>query len=67
MNSTPKERKIVSAFTFATSLLGYLYAKHTSKDPVPLVMICGFLGAMAGETVASWMNNDGNNTPTPTA
>lgn len=65
MNQFSKERKIVSVFTFASSLIGYYYARHTQKDPVPIVMICGFFGAMAGETFAGWMSDDNDNTPKP--
>jgi hypothetical protein len=66
MNPYTREKKIVTALTFATSLVGYYYAKHIQKDPVPIVMICGFFGAMVGETITGWFNDDQDDTPKPT-
>jgi hypothetical protein len=46
-----KEKTIVSTVTFISSLLAYWYAKEAQKDPVPYVMMGGFLGAIIGETI----------------
>lgn len=47
-----KERTIVSACTMIGSLTAYYYAKHQTKDPAPLVMMGGFIGALLGEVVS---------------
>lgn len=47
-----KERTIVSAFAMLGSLTAYYYAKHHAKDPAPLIMIGGFMGALFGEAVS---------------
>lgn len=47
-----KERTIVSAFAMFGSLTAYYYAKHNAKDPAPLIMIGGFMGALFGEVVS---------------
>ena len=46
-----KEKTIVSTVTLAASLISYFYAKESSKDVVPYVMIGGFIGAVIGEVV----------------
>ena len=59
-----RERVIVSASTLVASLVTYFYAKHVEKDAVPYVMIGGFVGAFAGEVIASWLGGgDNDNDP----
>lgn len=60
-----KQKSIISTFTLLTSLTGYFYAKHTQKDPVPLVMVSGFFGAMLAEAIFNWFGNDDNRDDTP--
>lgn len=62
-----KERLIVSASTLVASLVTYFYAKHLEKDAVPYVMIGGFLGAFAGEVIASWLGGGDDNGPSGNA
>jgi hypothetical protein len=62
-----KERTIVSAFAMIGSLSAYYYAKYNSKDPAPLIMIGGFVGALVGEIVSQIVVknvNDENNQST---
>ncbi|MFZ5553544.1 MAG: hypothetical protein ACOZCO_10535 [Bacteroidota bacterium] len=61
-----KEKSIVSAITLFTSLSAYFYARHIEKDPVPVVMVSGFFGAMLGEALVKWLyGDDDNNNPPP--
>lgn len=50
MNSS--EKKLVSVFTLLGSLASYYYGKAHTKDPIPYVMIGGFVGAWVGELFA---------------
>lgn len=54
-----KERTIVSTFALLGSLSAYYYAKHQAKDPTPLLMLGGFVGALFGEVVSQVVNKDG--------
>ena len=54
-----KERTIVSTFALLGSLSAYYYAKHQTKDPTPLLMLGGFVGALFGEVVSQVVNKDG--------
>lgn len=63
MNPYRREKRIIASVTFAASLVGYLYAKTATKDPVPIVMVCGFAGSLLGEALAQFFN--GNNQPPP--
>jgi uncharacterized membrane protein YfcA len=47
-----KERTLVSAFAMIGSMTAYFYAKHHAKDPTPLLMLGGFVGALVGEVVS---------------
>lgn len=47
-----KEKTIVSAFALIGSLSAYYYAKHHAKDPTPLLMLGGFVGAFVGEVLS---------------
>ncbi len=61
-----KQKSIISALTLLASLSGYFYAKHTEKDPVPIVMISGFFGAMVVEALVKWFDEEDNDkTPPP--
>lgn len=61
-----KEKSIVSAITLFTSLGAYFYARHSLKDPVPIVMVSGFFGAMMAEVLVKWLGgNDRDNNPPP--
>jgi hypothetical protein len=62
-----KQKSIISTLTLLTSLMGYFYAKHADKDPVPIVMIGGFFGAMAAEAVVKRFGggDDRDNPPPP--
>ena len=62
-----KEKSIISALTLLTSLSGYLYAKHINKDPVPIAMVTGFIGAMFAEALVKWWGGDNqdNDPPSP--
>jgi hypothetical protein len=51
-----KEKTIVSSVVLAASLISYFYAKETRKDPVPHVMIGGFIGAILGEIITAAIN-----------
>lgn len=53
-----KEKRLVSTITLLTSLAGYFYARHIDKDPVPIVMLTGFFGAMIGESIFNTMSKD---------
>jgi hypothetical protein len=53
-----KQKSIISALTLLSSLTGYFYAKHSQKDPVPVVMVTGFFGAMIAEAMFNWFGND---------
>lgn len=55
-----KEKTIVSTITLAASLVSYFYAKESSKDAVPYVMIGGFIGAVIGEVIVSAINSSNN-------
>ena len=55
-----KEKTIVSSVVLAASLISYFYAKETHKDPVPHVMIGGFIGAILGEVITAAINNKNN-------
>jgi uncharacterized membrane protein YfcA len=46
-------RIVVSSTTVAVSLLAYWYARSTNKDVVPVMLIGGFIGSLAGEYLAS--------------
>jgi hypothetical protein len=50
MNSS--EKKLVSVFTLIGSLASYYYGKAHTKDPIPYVMIGGFVGAWVGELLS---------------
>jgi uncharacterized membrane protein YfcA len=50
MNSS--EKKLVSVFTLLGSLASYYYGKNHAKDPVPYIMIGGFVGAWVGEILS---------------
>lgn len=50
MNSS--EKKLVSVFTLLGSLASYYYGKAHTKDPIPYVMIGGFVGAWVGEIIS---------------
>lgn len=52
-----KEKTIVSSMTLVTSLASYWYAKEVQKDAVPIMMIGGFLGAVAGEIIFEKIKN----------
>lgn len=56
-----KEKTIVSTVTLAASLISYFYAKETTKDVVPYVMIGGFVGAVIGEIVVGAIKSKDNN------
>jgi uncharacterized membrane protein YfcA len=56
-----KDKTIVSTVTLAASLISYFYAKETTKDVVPYVMIGGFVGAVIGEIVVVAIKNKDNN------
>ena len=56
-----KEKTIVSSVVLATSLISYFYAKETHKDPVPHVMIGGFIGAVLGELITAAINKNSKN------
>lgn len=51
-----KEKTIISTITLLTSLAGYFYAKGADKDPVPIVMVSGFFGALLGERIYRMVN-----------
>ena len=53
-----KEKLIVSSFSLLASLGMYFYARHLSKDAVPYVMVGGFLGAVIGESIVSFINRN---------
>ena len=53
-----KERTLVSAFAMLGTLTAYYYAKTQAKDPTPLVMIGGFVGALCGEVVSQTIHAD---------
>ena len=53
-----KERTIVSTFALLGSLSAYYYAKHQAKDPTPLLMLGGFVGALFGELVSQVATKD---------
>lgn len=53
-----KERTIVSTFALLGSLSAYYYAKHHAKDPTPLLMLGGFVGALFGEVVSQVSTKD---------
>ena len=59
------EKKLVSVLTLVTSLAGYFYAKHFDRDPVPIVMLTGFFGAMIGESISKAINEKNNNDKNP--
>lgn len=61
------EKRLISAFTLFTSLAGYFYAKHIEKDPVPIVMISGFFGAMMGESIYRILSERDDNDKNPPA
>jgi uncharacterized membrane protein YfcA len=44
-----QDKTLVATATFLSSLLAYYYAKQNEKDPIPFVMIGGFLGGLLGE------------------
>lgn len=48
-----KERTWIAALGLIGSLSFYYYSKSQKKDAVPYTMIGGFLGALAGELIAS--------------
>ena len=52
-----KEKTIVSTMTLVSSLASYWYAKEAQKDAVPVMMIGGFLGAVAGEVIFEKLKN----------
>jgi hypothetical protein len=52
-----KQKSIISSITLISSLTAYFYAKHTQKDPVPVVMVSGFFGAMLAEAMFNWFGN----------
>jgi uncharacterized membrane protein len=56
-----KEKTIVSSVVLAASLISYFYAKETHKDPVPHVMIGGFIGAILGEVITAAINKNDKN------
>lgn len=56
-----KEKTIVSTVTLAASLISYFYAKESSKDVVPYVMIGGFIGAVIGEVVVGAIKDKNDN------
>ncbi len=56
-----KDKTIVSTVTLAASLISYFYAKETTKDVVPYVMIGGFVGAVIGEIVVGAINSKDKN------
>lgn len=56
-----KQKSIISALTLIASLTGYTYAKHLQKDPVPIVMVSGFFGALMAEAVVHWFNDEDKN------
>jgi uncharacterized membrane protein YfcA len=53
-----KERTLVSAFAMMGSMTAYYYAKHHAKDPTPLLMLGGFVGALLGEVVSQVISKD---------
>ena len=53
-----KERTIVSAFAMLGSMTAYYYAKHHAKDPTPLLMLGGFVGALVGEVFSQVVLRD---------
>lgn len=53
-----KEKIVVSVCTLVVSLLFYFCAKEHSKDVAPFVMIGGFLGALAGESILYLTSKD---------
>lgn len=57
-----KERTIVSALAMIGSITAYYYAKHHAKDPTPLLMLGGFVGALVGEVVTQVVLKDASAT-----
>jgi uncharacterized membrane protein YfcA len=53
-----KEKTIVSTTALVASLLCYWYARETSKDAVPYVMLGGFIGSLIGEAIAERTNEN---------
>ncbi len=53
-----KEKIVVSICTLVVSLLCYFCAKEHSRDAAPFVMIGGFLGALAGESILYMLSKD---------
>ena len=52
------EKALVSTFSLLGGLASYYYGKTHSKDPVPYVMIGGYLGAWVGEMLAKTIKTD---------
>jgi uncharacterized membrane protein YfcA len=46
-----KEKTIISTATLLTSLVSYWYAKASTKDVAPFIMLGGFVGSIIGETI----------------
>jgi hypothetical protein len=59
MNSS--EKKLVSVFTLLGSLATYYYGKAHTKDPVPYIMIGGFVGAWIGEILSKAIEENNKN------
>jgi hypothetical protein len=60
------EKRIISLTTMFGSLCGYFISKAIEEDAVPIVMICGFFGSIAGEKAAKIINeNNGDQNPPP--
>jgi hypothetical protein len=53
-----KEKTWIATLGLIGSLSLYYYAKKQGKDAVPYTMIGGFLGALAGELIASSMSEE---------
>ena len=52
------EKALVSTFSLIGGLASYYYGKAHSKDPVPYVMIGGYIGAWFGEMLAKTIKPD---------
>lgn len=52
------EKALVSTFSLLGGLASYYYGKAHSKDPVPYVMIGGYIGAWVGEMLAKTIKNE---------
>lgn len=53
-----KEKTWIATLGLIGSLSMYYYAKNRRKDAVPFTMIGGFLGALAGELIASSISEE---------